>query len=109
MTLIWMRPSCGTRFSAMLMLAMIFTRLMMADWRRLGGLSTSCSTPSMRYRTRNFRSSGSRWISEARLRKASRMIRLTSLMIGASDSVIVLVVADQRPRGLGQASPPIPR
>ncbi len=48
MTLIWMRPSWGTRFSAMLMLAMIFTRLMMADCRRFGGLSTSCSTPSMR-------------------------------------------------------------
>ena len=41
MTLIWMRPSCGRRFSAIFMFAMIFTRLMMADCRRLGGLSTS--------------------------------------------------------------------
>jgi hypothetical protein len=43
-----MRPSCGKRFSAMLMFAMIFTRLMMADCSRRGGLSTSCNTPSIR-------------------------------------------------------------
>ena len=48
MTLIWMRPSCGMRFSAMDMFAMIFTREMIADCRRLGGDSTSWSTPSMR-------------------------------------------------------------
>ena len=75
------------RFSAMLMFDMIFTRLMIAGWSRRGGLSTSWSTPSTRYLTRNFLLIGSRWMSDPRLRNASRIRRLTSLMIGASDSV----------------------
>ena len=36
-----MRPSWGTRFSAMFSPAMIFTRLMMEAWSRGGGLTTS--------------------------------------------------------------------
>ncbi len=56
---IWIRPSWGMRFSAMFRFAMIFRRLMMAGCNRLGGLSTSCSTPSIRYRTRKRLSSGS--------------------------------------------------
>ena len=40
--------------------AMIFTRLMIALCSLLGGLSTSCNTPSIRYRTLNVFSIGSR-------------------------------------------------
>ena len=45
-----MRPSCGSRRSAMFSRAMIFRRLMMAAWKRLisGGIGWACSTPSMR-------------------------------------------------------------
>ena len=59
--LTWMRPSCGRRFSAMLIvLLMILSRLTMADCSFLGGFCISCSTPSMRKRTRKRFSSGSR-------------------------------------------------
>jgi len=47
-TPIWMRPSCGMRFSAMLMFAMIFNREMIESCSRFGGFSTSISTPSIR-------------------------------------------------------------
>ena len=81
----WMRPSCGSRFSAMLMEpVMILIRLMMALCNFLGGLVISCSTPSMRNRTRNRFSSGSRWISLARILWASSRSIETILMIGAS-------------------------
>ena len=43
-----MRPSCGSRRSAMSRLAMIFTREITAAEKRRGGDSTSCSTPSIR-------------------------------------------------------------
>ena len=44
----WMRPSCGSRFSAMLMEPlMILMRLTMADCKRFGGACISWSTPSM--------------------------------------------------------------
>ncbi len=46
--LTWIRPSCGLRFSEIFIAAIILMRLTMADCRRLGGLSTSCSTPSIR-------------------------------------------------------------
>ena len=42
------RPSWGSRRSAMLSLAMILTRETMAERSFTGGVSTSCSTPSMR-------------------------------------------------------------
>ena len=42
------RPSCGMRRSAMLMSAMIFSRLMTPDWMLRGERMVSCSTPSMR-------------------------------------------------------------
>ena len=49
-TRILMRPSCGSRFSAMLSRAMILMRLMMAAWKRLisGGSDWVCRMPSMR-------------------------------------------------------------
>ncbi len=43
-----MRPSWGSRRSAMSSLAMILTREMMAACSRRGGESTSWSTPSIR-------------------------------------------------------------
>ena len=76
------RPSCGMRRSAMLMSAMIFSRLMTPDWMRLGERMTSCSTPSMRYRTRRSCSVGSMWMSEARSWIAWVISRLTNLTIG---------------------------
>jgi hypothetical protein len=42
------RPSWGTRRSAMLRSAMIFSRLMSPFWTFFGGRITSCRTPSMR-------------------------------------------------------------
>ena len=43
-----MRPSCGTRRSAMSTSAMIFRREITPDWMALGERMTSWSTPSMR-------------------------------------------------------------
>ena len=45
-----MRPSCGMRRSAMLRLARILMRLMIAAWNRCiwGGTEASCKTPSIR-------------------------------------------------------------
>ena len=59
---ILMRPSCGSRFSAMFRWLRILTRDTMAGWNRLicAGTGTSCSTPSIRYRMRNSSSNGSR-------------------------------------------------
>ncbi len=43
-----MRPSCGTRRSAMFNWAMIFTREQSAARILIGGFITSCSAPSTR-------------------------------------------------------------
>ena len=51
--LIMMRPSCGSRFSLMSSLDMIFMRLVMASFNFSGGAITFCKIPSMRNRTRN--------------------------------------------------------
>ena len=45
------RPSCGSRFSAMSRLAMIFKRDTSAACSARGGSMTSCNTPSTRKRT----------------------------------------------------------
>ena len=58
-----MRPSCGSRRSAMFSLAMSFRREVMAAFSSRGGASWSNSTPSTRKRTRNSFSNGSMWIS----------------------------------------------
>ncbi len=49
-TRILMRPSCGSRFSAMFSRDMILMRLMIALWKRVisGGSICVCSKPSMR-------------------------------------------------------------
>ena len=78
------RPFCGTRRSVMSTLAMIFSREMSADWTPWGTLSISCSTPSMRNRTRMSPSLGSRCRSEARLEIACSISELTYRTIGAS-------------------------
>ena len=60
-----MRPSWGTRRSAMSRFAMIFTRLTIAFARCRGGGTISNSTPSARTRILNSSSNGSRWMSLA--------------------------------------------
>ena len=72
-----MRPFCGTRFSVMSTLAMIFSRETSGDWTALGTRSISCSTPSMRNRTRRSVSVGSRCRSEARFWIACSISELT--------------------------------
>ncbi len=49
-TRILMRPSCGTRFSAIFKLLKILMRETIAGWNRLicAGTDTSCKRPSMR-------------------------------------------------------------
>ena len=80
------RPSCGTRFSAMSRLAMIFTRETVPAIMRFGIWVVSRSTPSTRKRTRISRPSGSKWMSDAPSSTAWAMIELTSLMTGASSA-----------------------
>ena len=65
---------------------MIFSREIRPDWMFFGERMTSCSTPSIRYRTRTSRSAGSMWMSDARSCTAWVMSRLTSLTIGASST-----------------------
>ena len=47
-TVIWMRPSCGMRFSEIFIFDMILMREMIAPCRRFGGESILRSAPSMR-------------------------------------------------------------
>ena len=61
-----MRPSCGSRRSAMFSFAISFRREMIAAFSSRGGGSWLNSTPSMRKRTRNSFSNGSMWMSLAR-------------------------------------------
>jgi len=63
---------------------MILRREVMAPFILIGGDIISCSTPSMRYRTRSFFSNGSTWMSLAPLFTASAMSEFTSLTTGAS-------------------------
>ena len=79
-----MRPSCGSRFSAMFSPPMIFTRELIEFWNRLGGRITSCRTPSTRKRTQMSFSCGSMWMSLARSFAARKRSELTSRMMGAS-------------------------
>ena len=81
-----MRPSCGTRRSAMSRLAMIFTRETSPAtcWR--GTVVESYTTPSMRKRTRMSLARGSKWMSEAPRRTASAITEWTSLTTGASSA-----------------------
>ena len=60
-----MRPSCGSRFSAMSRRAMILMREMIGSRYLSAGVITACSTPSMRNRIRISFSYGSMWMSLA--------------------------------------------
>ncbi len=79
-----MRPSCGSRFSAMLRPAMILMRATIEAWNFLGARLASRSAPSTRYRTITSRSPGSTWMSDARSLTAWNMSELTQRMMGAS-------------------------
>ena len=74
----------------MLMSAMIFSRLITPDWIDFGERMTSCSTPSMRNRTRTSCSVGSRWMSEARSWIPWVIRRFTNLTIGASSTTSLI-------------------
>ena len=82
-----MRPSCGTRRSAMSSSAMTLMRLTTPATIARGTTCASFSTPSMRRRTRIESISGSRWMSDAPCSTAWAMIWFASLMIGASSTV----------------------
>ena len=60
-----MRPSCGSRRSAMSRFAMTLMRLAIAGARCRGGGTISYITPSTRYRILNSSSNGSKWMSDA--------------------------------------------
>ena len=60
-----MRPSCGSRLSAMSRFAITFRRDTMAGCSSMRGVMTSYSTPSTRKRTREVLRLGSIWISLA--------------------------------------------
>ena len=79
-----MRPSWGTRRSAMLISAMTFRREITPAWICFGACMTSWSTPSTRYRMRRSCSVGSTWMSDARSVTAWLIVRFTNLTIGAS-------------------------
>ncbi len=91
------RPSCGSRRSAMLRLPMILRRLMMPACSSLGNSRISWSTPSMRQRTLSESSAGSRWMSDASMLAASVSSASTISMMSASISpppaVILRLVA----------------
>ncbi len=82
-----MRPSCGRRFSAMSIAAMILMRDTSAACSARLGRTTSRSVPSTRKRTSDDCSKGSMWISEAPSRAACVSRALIMRMIGASSSV----------------------
>ncbi len=80
------RPSCGKRRSAMSMPEISFRREATALKRSRGNCSRAYSTPSIRKRTTNWCSSGSRWMSEARCSTACASRLLTSSTTGASSA-----------------------
>ena len=82
-----MRPSWGSRRSAMLMSAITLSRLITPAWIDFGECMTSWSTPSMRNRMRRSFSAGSTWMSDARSFTAWVISRLTNLTIGASSMI----------------------
>ena len=90
---ILMRPSCGTRRSAMSRRDMTLRRADSFMASCTGGCATSFSTPSMRRRMRYIFSYGSKWMSEAPRRMASSSSLLTKRTIGR---VFDVVAGDSR-------------
>ena len=80
-----MRPSCGSRFSAMSRLAITLSRDTSAACSARGGSMTSLSTPSTRNRTTERVSYGSKCRSEARSRNACSSSALIIRITGASE------------------------
>jgi hypothetical protein len=81
------RPSWGSRFSAMSSCAMILMRDTSAACSSRRGRTTSRSVPSTLNRTCEYDSKGSMWMSEAPSRAAWVSSALIIRMIGASSSV----------------------
>ena len=81
------RPSCGTRFSAMSSRAITLIRDTSSEASLRPGRSISCNVPSTRKRITRLFSNVSMWISEAPSLIASASMALISLMIGASSSL----------------------
>ena len=81
-------PSWGRRRSTMFMPASTFSRLTIAPPMLPGSATTSCSTPSMRNRTRTVSPIGSTWTSDARSRSAWASSRLTTCTTGAASELI---------------------
>jgi len=79
-----MRPSCGSRRSAISSDAMILRRLVIALRSFSGGRISSWRMPSIRNRTRKLFSYGSTWISEAFFLIAESITAFTSFTTGAS-------------------------
>jgi hypothetical protein len=81
-----MRPSCGSRRSAMSNSARILMRQETASKRSLGWRANSCMSPSTRRRTAKSCSSGSTCKSEARRVTASDNMPFTNSMVGPSSA-----------------------
>ncbi len=84
-----MRPSCGSRFSAISSLDMTLMRDTTSGATARRDCSTSRSTPSTRKRTTRRFSYGSIWMSEAFSLTAEVSTALISRMIGASSSLSI--------------------
>ncbi len=84
-----MRPSCGSRFSAMSSLLRILKREITPSCTRLGSFWTTWSTPSIRKRTVTSLSMGSTWMSLAPCLMARPRIEFTRRMIGASSDALI--------------------
>lgn len=81
------RPSCGTRFSAISSRAITLIRETSSEASLRPGRNISCNVPSTRKRITRLFSNVSMWISEAPSLIASASMALISLMIGASSSL----------------------
>jgi hypothetical protein len=79
-----MRPSCGLRFSAMSIAAMIFRRETAARARCAGMLGDVAQHAVDAVAHAHAAVPGSTWMSLARISSASRNMRVTRRMIGAS-------------------------
>ena len=100
-----MRPSCGSRRSAMSRLAMTLMRVVMAKARCRGGGTISYSTPSARMRILNSFSNGSKCKSLAWSLMASSSTMFKSLRTGALSARASTLVRSSAPsllQGLGR-------
>ena len=92
-----MRPSCGTRRSAMSRSAMTLSRLITPFCMRRGTDMISCSTPSRRKRTMSSLACGSKWMSLAASSTDCAITEFTSLTIGGSSVISRMSVISSSP------------